>query len=194
MDKKAQRREALNKRKELSISEVNKKSKNIMELLFKCEFYKKAQCIMTYVDFNNEVKTKELIKKSIESNKKIIIPITITKTKELMLSQLKDYDNELEIGTFGVLEPKKEFIRIVPPESIDLVLVPGVAFDRRGYRIGYGGGYYDRFLKKINPSIPKVALAFDLQIIPRVKEGRYDIPMDYIITEKEIIKCSKKDM
>src|SRR5690606_18895751 len=120
-------------------------------------------------------------KTALNEGKNIIIPISVVETRQLILSQLMDYDKELEAGTYGILEPKKEYIREVNPELIDLVLVPGVAFDRKGYRIGYGGGYYDRFLTRIDDSVPKIALAFDLQIVAQVKKGRYDIPMDYII-------------
>lgn len=189
MNKKILRQELLKKRSSLTIDEVVDKSADIAELLFSTDFYKKSKYIMCYIDFRNEVKTEEIIRTSLENGKKIIIPISVVKTRQLILSQLLDYDKELESGTYGILEPKKEFIRRVSPELIDLVLVPGVAFDRRGYRIGYGGGYYDRFLPKVKRSTPKVALAFDIQMVEYVKKGRYDIPMDYIITEKEIIKC-----
>lgn len=191
MDKRTLRSEILNKRKSLSIEEVITKSSAISSLLFSTEQYKNSKYIMCYVDFKNEVRTEEIIKTAIDEGKNIIIPISVVETRQLILSQLLDYDKELESSTYGILEPKKEFIREVNPELIDLVLMPGVAFDRRGYRIGYGGGYYDRFLTRIDDSVPKIALAFDLQMVPYVRKGRYDIPVDYIITEKEIIKASK---
>lgn len=191
MDKRTLRSEILNKRKALSKEEVINKSSDISSLLFSTEQYKNSKYIMCYIDFRNEVRTEEIIKSALNEGKNIIIPISVVETKQLILSQLMDYDKELEAGTYGILEPKKEFIREVYPELIDLVLMPGVAFDRRGYRIGYGGGYYDRFLTKIDDPVPKIALAFELQMVPHVREGRYDLPVDYIITEKEIIKSSK---
>ncbi|WP_352418682.1 5-formyltetrahydrofolate cyclo-ligase [Proteiniborus sp.] len=191
MDKRTLRSEILNKRKALSKEEVINKSSDISSLLFSTEQYKNSKYIMCYIDFRNEVRTEEIIKSALNEGKNIIIPISVVETKQLILSQLMDYDKELEAGTYGILEPKKEFIREVNPELIDLVLMPGVAFDRRGYRIGYGGGYYDRFLTKIDDPVPKIALAFELQMVPHVREGRYDLPVDYIITEKEIIKSSK---
>jgi len=191
MDKKTLRSEILNKRKALSKKEVFEKSSAIAKQLFSTKQYKNANYIMCYIDFRNEVRTEEIIRTALNEGKNIIVPISVVETRQLILSQLLDYDKELEAGTYGILEPKKEFIREVKPEVIDLVLIPGVAFDRRGYRIGYGGGYYDRFLAKINSSVPKIALAFELQMVPYIKKGRYDIPMDYIITENEIIKASK---
>ena len=191
MNKRTLRSEILNKRKSLSKDDVNGKSSAISKLLFSTDEYRSSKYIMCYIDFRNEVRTEEIIRTALKEGKNIIIPISVVETRQLILSQLLDYDKELEAGTYGILEPKKEFIREVNPELIDLVLMPGVAFDRRGYRIGYGGGYYDRFLTKIDKSVPKIALAFDLQMVPHVVEGRYDIAVNYIITEKEIVKASE---
>lgn len=191
MNKKMLRSEMLSKRNSLSQQGLMEKSSAITKLLFSTDYYKDSKYIMSYIDFRNEVRTEEIIKKALKEGKNVIIPISIVETRQLILSQLMDYDKELEAGTYGILEPKKKFIREVNPDLIDLILMPGVAFDRRGYRIGYGGGYYDRFLTRIDKSVPKAALAFDLQMVPYVKEGRYDIPVDYIITESEIIKASK---
>lgn len=191
MNKKMLRSEMLSKRNSLSQQSLMVKSSAITKLLFSTDYYKDSKYIMSYIDFRNEVRTEEIIKKTLKEGKNVIIPISIVETRQLILSQLMDYDKELEAGTYGILEPKKKFIREVNPDLIDLILMPGVAFDRRGFRIGYGGGYYDRFLTRIDKSVPKAALAFDLQMVPYVKEGRYDIPVDYIITESEIIKASK---
>ncbi|MFA5524416.1 MAG: 5-formyltetrahydrofolate cyclo-ligase [Tissierellales bacterium] len=190
MDKRTLRSEILNRRKVLSKKQVITKSSAISSQLFSTEQYKNSKYIMCYIDFRNEVRTEGIIKTALKEDKNIIIPISVVETKQLILSQLLDYDKELESGTYGILEPKKEFIRVVNPELVDLVIMPGVAFDRRGYRIGYGGGYYDRFLTRINDSVPKIALAFELQMVPYVRKGRYDLPVDYIITESEVIKTS----
>lgn len=191
MDKNELRKKILKRRKELSNKDIVYLSNKIIDLLINTILYKNANYIMTYIDFRNEVKTEKLIKKSLEIGKKIIIPISLIESKKLLLSELKDYDKELTTGAYGILEPKKKYIREVTPEILDLIIVPGVVFDKRGYRIGYGGGYYDRFLLNINKSVPKVALAFDFQIVEKINEEKHDIPVDYIITEKGIIKCLK---
>ncbi len=189
MNKEKLRKKILDTRNNLSKEQLSKKSNMITIKFLNSIFYKKSEYIMTYIDFRNEVKTKSLINESLQNNKKIIIPISMPKTYDLKLSQLKNYDKELTLGTYGILEPKQEFIREVSPKKIDLVIVPGVVFSRNGHRIGYGAGYYDRFLTKVSPSTLKVALCFDLQIVNKINHNKHDIPMDYIITENEIIEC-----
>lgn len=191
MNKQSVRKEILEKRKSMSKDEAVSKSNDVTKFLLSTDAYKNANTIMAYIDFRNEVNTEKLIKKAIEDGKKIVIPISIVETRQLVLSELIDYDNELESGAYGILEPKKEFIRETDPKSVDLVLIPGVAFDRRGFRIGYGAGYYDRFLERVRPDVSKIALAFDLQMVPFAYEDSHDVPVDMVITESEIINCER---
>ncbi|WP_129598392.1 5-formyltetrahydrofolate cyclo-ligase [Anaerophilus nitritogenes] len=183
------RKNILQKRKNLSVEEVNKKSKEIFEHLKSFSSYNNAHNVMVYMDFRNEVKTDKIIEDLLSQNKKVVLPISIKETRQLLLSELRDPKKELSVSSYGILEPKENFIREVNPKTIDLVLVPGVAFDRSGFRIGYGAGYYDRFFQNIHHPIISIALAFDLQIIDKVPTHSLDYPVDYIITEKEIITC-----
>ncbi|WP_077369811.1 5-formyltetrahydrofolate cyclo-ligase [Anaerosalibacter sp. Marseille-P3206] len=190
MNKKELRSVYIKRRDMISEDDVKSMSQAIANNLYDLDLYKNSNFIMSYVNFRSEVITEEIIRNSLNSGKKIGVPISITKTKELLISELKDYDNELELGVYNILTPKKEYIREVEPSKIDLVLVPGVAFDRQGYRIGYGGGYYDRFLNKLNDSAVTIALAFSVQLIEEVPKGEYDLPIDYILTEKGLIHCN----
>ena len=124
--------------------------------------------------------------------KRIGVPISVPKTKELLVSELMDFDNELDIGPYNILTPKDEYVRIVSPNLVNLVLVPGVAFDKGGYRVGYGGGYYDRFFSKLNNDVIKIGLCYEIQLLPKVPTDTYDIPVNYIITEKGLINCTDK--
>lgn len=162
----------------------------ITEKILGSYLYKKSNTIMTFISFSNEVNTHNLIKESISNKKRIIVPITFPKTKEIRPSEISNFD-ELEIGFYNILTPKKEFIRLINPMEIELTIVPGLAFDRNGYRIGYGGGYYDRFLS-LYPDIIKIGIAFDLQIVDSLPREEFDIPVDFIVTEKEIIKCNQE--
>lgn len=144
---------------------------------------------MVYIDFRNEVETNLIIDDLLTQNKEVCIPISVPKTKEMILSKIINPQKELIKGTYGILEPKEEYIRKVDPDTLDLIIVPGVAFDKDGYRIGYGGGYYDRFLDKLSKATPSIGIAFDLQILHKVPKDFFDHPVDFIVTEKEIILC-----
>ena len=192
LDKKALRKEMLNKRSKLSLKEVEEKSETIANRLFNLNQYKEANFIFSFISFKDEVNTHKIIKKSISMGKRIGVPITIPKTRELQVSELMDFDKELALGFYDILTPKDEYIRIVPSKIIDLILVPGVAFDKRGYRVGYGGGYYDRFFANINKNVIKIGLCFEMQIIPEAPTDSYDIPVDFILTEKDLIQCARR--
>ncbi|MFZ5969729.1 MAG: 5-formyltetrahydrofolate cyclo-ligase [Bacillota bacterium] len=183
------RKEILEKRKAMSETEIATKSDLIFSKLKTLELYKHAVVVMVYLDFRNEVQTQLIIKDLLSSGKKAIIPISVPETKHMILSQLMDPEVELTEGTYGILEPKKEFIREVDKNTLDLILVPGVVFDRKGYRIGYGGGYYDRFLDSLTKTVPSIALAFDLQVIDEVPHDFHDYPVSYIVTETEVSTC-----
>lgn len=189
MDKKVLRKEILSKRAELGKAGNISLSKKVIENLVSTDYYKNAKNIMTFISFGSEIDTHEFIKQGIKECKNILVPVTFHKSREMKPSLLMDFD-ELEIGYFNILTPKQEYIRYIDPIEIDLVIVPGAVFDRKGYRIGYGGGFYDRFLStKIRKDIPKIAIAFDLQVIDKVPREHYDVPVDFIVTEKEIISC-----
>jgi 5-formyltetrahydrofolate cyclo-ligase len=99
-----------------------------------------------------------------------------------------DSFEDLEPGTMGILEPIKKR-SIIDAHKLDIILVPGVAFDRKGNRVGYGLAYYDRFLKKFSPSTVKIALAYDFQVVSDIPCEKHDQVVDIIITEREIILC-----
>lgn len=187
--KKILRTEVLNNRKSMDSADVKAKSDSIIDSLLNSEFYKDSKVIMAYIDFRNEVQTERFIKQAVADKKRVVIPISVVETRQLILSEIIDYDSELESGAYGILEPKPEFIREVDPLLIDLVLVPGVAFDKKGFRIGYGAGYYDRFLERVRADIPKVALAFELQMVEDAHPDAHDFPVEYIVTEAGVIAC-----
>ncbi len=188
MNKTILRNKILEKKSLLSKKEIKEKSEIITKTLLDSDFYKEAKRIMTFVSMEKEVDTHPLIQEIISHNKSIVVPITLNKTKELLLSELFSL-SELEVRDFNIEVPKPEFTRLIEPKSVDLILVPGLAFAKDGHRVGYGGGYYDRFLEKIDKSVPKIGLAFDLQIVDNVPVEPFDIGVDFIISEKRIISC-----
>lgn len=162
-------------------------SREIANSLYETDHYKDAETIMAFISFGSEINTRYLIEHAIDEGKTVVIPVMVPETRELKISRILDY-SELEIGHYNILTPKKEFLRFLEAETIDLVLVPGLIFAKDGYRIGYGGGYYDRFLSKLNKDVPKLAIGFDMQLTDKVPTDEYDIPVDYILTEKQFIK------
>jgi len=183
-----QRQEMLTLRNQLTQEEIIDKSDKIKSKLFDSAQFKAAKSIMFFVSFKNEVRTKAMIKGALDLGKRVIVPITNLKENKLELSELKDYDQELTKGTYGILEPKQEYRRPVNFSNADLVICPGLAFDKTGNRLGYGGGYYDRLLAQ-NLTINRVAICFDFQIVDQVLVSEYDIKMNKIISERREISC-----
>ena len=174
----------IKKRKSLSKEEILQGSKKIQNNLFTLEQYKKSKTVMFFVSFNSEVHTHEMIKEALKS-KTIIVPKVVN--HEIEPSLIIDFDN-LIAGKFGILEPIEA--TKIAYKNIDLVLVPGIAFDKDGHRIGYGFGYYDKFLKKV-PKAIKIGLAFDFQVVDKIPRETHDFPVDMIVTEKGVVECGK---
>lgn len=187
MDKSLIRGEILEIRSKLEKNKHKKMSDEVISRLKSSKFYKEADNIMCFISFKDEIDTHGFIKSALKDGKNILVPITLSKNKELKASQLKNFD-ELELGFYNILTPKKDFIRYWEPEEIDLIIVPGLAFDLEGYRVGFGGGYYDRFLSNLK-HIRKISIAFDFQVLDYVPKESFDIPVDYIFTEERIINC-----
>jgi 5-formyltetrahydrofolate cyclo-ligase len=188
--KKALRNKILALRDALSISERRQKSNAIQSLLFSLPEFTAAQRLALFVSFRSEVLTESIIRAALSLSKVVVVPITDLARRQLILSRLVDFDAELAPGTWGIPEPKPGCIRPVALNEPDLFIAPGVAFDRQGRRIGYGGGFYDRLLRALPVRKPVVALAFALQIVESVPfDPSLDEPVDIIITEEEIIDC-----
>lgn len=184
------RKSCLEQRNSLGGRELRERSSNIFNNLKNMDEFKKSRYIMCYMSFGNEVDTSELIKECLELGKRVAIPLIedLDGTgKKISPCEISDMESNFEKGTYGILEPKKETARRIDPQVIDLVIVPGVAFDIKKNRIGYGAGYYDRFLKKVEKDCVKIAVAFELQIVDEIPYEDHDLPMDMIITEKRVI-------
>ena len=183
------RKSVLEKRDSLDISELQSKSQRIMENLFGMESFQKAESIMFFVSFRSEVMTDFMIRETLKMGKNVIAPRTETKAKDLQISFIVDFNSDLTIGAYGILEPRQDSCKRAKASDVDLVIVPGSVFAENGDRIGYGAGYYDRFLGKLKNGTKKIALAFDLQIIDSVPSNNKDVKLDYIVTETRVITC-----
>ena len=175
----------LEKRNSLTKEEILEKSKKIEENFFNTEQYRKSKTIMFFVSFGSEANTHEMIRNSL-GKKNVVIPKVLE--HEIEPSIIIDFDNLVSSGKFGILEPIEPMK--IAYKNIDLVIVPGIAFDSDGHRIGYGFGYYDKFLKKV-PKAVKIGLCFDFQIVEKIPREEHDVAVDFIVTEKRVIECKR---
>ena len=179
--KKALRQIILSKRDSLSAEERAIKSNGIAARLEGMPELGKAKTVMVYASFGSEVDTAPLISWCREQEKRIALPkVTGVGTMEVFL--VGDPQVDLEVGVWGIPEPKSGLERARPSE-IDVVIVPGVAFDLHGGRLGYGGGYYDTYLPSVQADRPLVGIAFRAQVVDCVPMGRHDRRMDILVTE-----------
>lgn len=183
------RRSMLGLRRKMSKEEVQSKSGEIARNLTGTIEYGESRLIAFYASFDNEVDTWKLIEESLREGKRVAIPFLRSPSEGLLLSEVRDLTRELTEGSFGILEPKAEFIRPIPLEQVELLIVPGVAFDRRGYRLGFGKGYYDRLLKAMLPQAVSVGLAYSFQVLDRVPTEKGDEPVARLITEAGAMDC-----
>jgi 5-formyltetrahydrofolate cyclo-ligase len=183
------REKFLKERESLSEVLVTENSAKIWERLSSLREFLEAKTIMFYVAKGNEVRTENMIKESICMGKKVAVPVMM-KENTLSPSLLTDYDRELVPKHFGILEPKKECLRLTPPEEIEIIIVPGVVFDRQGGRIGFGKGFYDNFLKRVSAKACTIGIAYQSQIVDKLPVKETDIPIDIIITENEVIRLA----
>ncbi len=175
-------------RNNLPSGEVKIKSKQIKKNLLSLPEISSSKHILSYVSYNNEVATHELIKELLLKNKHISIPYCNIEDLTLSVSPLCYWD-DLCPGAYDILEPKKECRTPIHLDSIDVMIIPGVAFDTTGNRIGHGKGYFDRLLKDVKAL--RIGLAFEFQIVSHVPMEPHDEKMDIIVTEKQIIRCKK---
>lgn len=158
---------------------VKEKSESISKFFLSSEFYKNAGCIMLYLPLGNEVDLTKIIIAAFADNKKVILPVTNETTGEITPCEITKVTEYL-VGAFGVTEPQNA--KKADESEIDVVVVPGIAFDKKGARVGFGKGCYDSFLK--NVSATKIGVCYDFQLCDDIEVQEHDICMDCIITEK----------
>lgn len=190
-EKRRLREEILAKRALLTAEDIKEKSRKITDKLLDLKEFKASKVVMSYVDFNNEVETKDFIRTCLQQGKRVVVPVVVRKPEslrsEIIASEIFDPDGDLVPGTYGILEPRKDRLREINPCEIDFAAIPGTVFDMRRNRIGYGAGYYDRFLIKLKKDCLKAGLAFELQIVEELPVEKHDVPLDMIITESRNI-------
>lgn len=143
--------------------------------------YKNSHTIFIFVSYNNEVDTHKIIKQALRDKKILCVPKIISKEEGMDIVQIKSFE-DLKEGAYGILEPADSELKI-EEKNIDVSYLPGLAFDRRGGRVGYGGGFYDRFLLKTRKNSKKIGLAYKFQVFTEVPMEEHDVFIDGIITD-----------
>jgi 5-formyltetrahydrofolate cyclo-ligase len=189
--KQSLRQEMLARRDALTQEQRAALSRPINEALLALPAVQQARCLLVYACFRTEVMTHDLIAELSRQGKCLLLPKVNGGTRRLDLYEIADRDVDMVPGVWQISEPVPERCRLASPDEVDFALVPGVAFDLRGGRLGYGGGFYDILLAKLTPRLAPeciVAAAFELQIVDEVPVAKKDIPVPYIITEKRLIR------
>jgi len=182
ISKKEIRKFVIEKRGKLSKRDKNSFDEKIYTKVKNLRAYKEAEVIFTFISFGSEVDTLRLISDALKEGKVVAVP-WIKKEKKLMEAKVIRNLEDMHPGIYGILEPSPE-AESLDPQSIDLIITPGVAFDNKGGRIGYGGGYYDKFLAEANSSVPKIALSYELQRVEDIPLEPFDIKVTALITEE----------
>lgn len=190
INKKNVRQQFIAKRKKLEKNDVLIRSKSIAQSLNQLEYVTNAKSIMCYVSFGNEVDTHALIKEWICEGKQVSVPCVVSADKAakyMHAVKISDFNELMAGGNYGILEPPLQECNIIAPNMFDVIIVPGSVFDFNKNRMGYGAGFYDRFLSKVSSECHKIGICFDFQVLEKIPCDEYDVPLDLLVTEKRII-------
>jgi len=189
-DKSRIRQDVLRKRDSLDPNTRKAKDSLIKERLFSLSEFQQAPIVFLFASFRSEVSTFPQIEEALALGKRVILPSVDSLNKELRLYEIKEL-SELSTGYMGIPEPAVAEERERDINDVTLVIMPGAAFDPRGNRLGYGGGYYDRLLSRLRRKIPLIALAYEEQLVDSLPTGPQDVRVHMIVTDRRVIRCTK---
>ena len=147
---------------------------------------------MLYWSCHNEVKTHDLVRKALEEGKKVLLPRCDTQGREIYPGEVKDLSKDLEVGPYGIHQPCETDRHVVDLSEIDLCVVPGIAFDREGNRVGRGLGYYDRFLRRLAARTKKIGVGYAFQIVSKIYPTDGDSSVEKIVTEQDTLVARRR--
>ena len=175
MDKQSLRKKIREQKRAMSLEQIEAASEKLGELFYASELYRNAKTIYGYLPYNQEVRTVPMLQRALEDGKKVAVPKVYG--EEMRFIYLTDL-SKVELGYCGIPEPVED--GPVADDPTALVLMPGLAFDREGHRIGYGGGFYDKFLAA-EPGHPTLALCYGFQMVEELPTEEFDIPVDCVL-------------
>lgn len=187
------RKKVLQLKDELSTEEWESRSASIHKQLFHSKEWNQAKVVAVYYSVKKEVDTLQIIKQGMIEGKKIALPKCDPSKKQLQFYTIDSLDH-LEVVYYGIPEPIRSKCEPIQGEQLELMIVPGVVFATSGYRIGYGAGYYDRYLEEHQDAFQTTGLAFECQLVPEsnLPIESFDVPVDMLITEKQTVHCIQR--
>jgi 5-formyltetrahydrofolate cyclo-ligase len=186
-DKSRIRKKILQVRRSMDEAEKGRLDMKICRQILSLPVYRTAQTVMAYLNTWDEVQTAEIVRDILDSGKRLIVPYCDLERSEIIPCEIFDLTGDLQTGNFGIREPNPANLKPIAPGEIDLVLVPGIAFDHGGNRIGFGKGFYDRFLPKLKSGVCVAGLAYSCQVVEHIAAEKHDYKMSLLITENSII-------
>lgn len=165
-------------------------SRDIAQKILLLDEVAAREILFVYVDFRSEVETHILIAELLKRSKRVVVPVTLVAEKRLLPVAITNLEKDLVPGYCSIPEPRVEIrkSRLIASSEIETIILPGSVFDKRGGRLGYGGGYYDRFMACDAPNARRIGLAFDFQVVDRLSLQVHDELLDLVVTEKRIIQ------
>ena len=176
----------------MTVEEVESRSGQIIARLTCLPEYGRSRCIMFYWSCHNEVHTHELVRRSLKHGKKVLLPKCNTQQGQIFPCEVNDVSRDLEVGPYGICQPCETARRVVDLSEIELCIVPGIAFDQEGNRVGRGLGYYDRFLRKLDHTTQKIGVGYAFQIVNKIDSTDGDTSVDMVVTEQETLVARRR--
>ena len=190
-DRQDLRKRILAARDRLSGNARHEKSISVEQNFWSLPERQQWSTLFIYVNFRSEVETLDLIQRCLKHGIRVAVPLVEASAVSMIPLLIKDPEKDLVPGYCNIPEPDPEKTRRIEPAEIDAAVIPGSVFDIRGGRLGYGGGYYDRFLVNKAPQAKRIGFAFELQVIDQVPVAPHDQPLDILITEKRIVNIRR---
>ena len=189
MDKFAVRQDMRRRRDAMSLDDVLNLSRAVEDRLFSGKDFSSCQNIMFFLSFGNELRTDEMITRALKDGKQVYVPRLIKRERRLEVCEINDMDQEFELGSYDIREPSQSNSKVVSPSIIDAIIAPGLAFDRSGGRIGFGGGYFDWLFKQLPDEALRLGVAYEFQVMGSIPQDSWDERVQTIFTENDTINC-----
>ena len=189
MDKFAIRQDMKRRRDAMSLDKVLNLSRTIEDRIFACKNFSACRHVMFFLSFGNEVRTDEMIARALKDQKQVYVPRLLKRQRRVEVCGITGMDQEFELGSYDIRVPSQHNSRVVSPAIIDALIAPGLAFDRSGGRIGFGGGCFDWLFKQLRDKALRLGVAYEFQVMDSLPQDSWDERVQTIFTDNKTINC-----